>query len=255
MDISCCAWALSTPEKQALDQLASIGFEHIDVQAQTYTNSTSHVRLADLGLDIRCVGLSFNMPATAELDSPDAKTRQAALDHLTAGLDQAALYGVDTAYIVPGQDAALLDHFSESFTAAGELAATRHIKLCVEHFPGKALPTASGTLAYLRELDHPNLYLLIDSGHLQISNENPVQTIAAAGAQLGYVHLDDNDGKNDLHWALGDGVLTRDTLTDTLRALTTSTYTGPVSLELHPQLPDPKAALEQSLELVKALLA
>ncbi len=255
MDISCCAWALSGPEIQALDQLAAMGFEHLDVQACTYTHSASLVHLADLGLSIRCVGLSFNMPTSAELDSPDAKVRQAALDHLRVGLDQAANCGVDTAYIVPGQDEGLLDYFSESFIAAGDLAAARNIKLCVEHFPGKALPTASGTLAYLHELAHPNLYLLIDSGHLQISDEDPIQSIAAAGTRLGYMHLDDNDGKDDLHWALGDGVLKRDALKATLRALNDSTYTGPVSLELHPQLADPVVALQQSLELVSAILA
>ena len=75
----------------------------------------------------------------------------------------------------------------------------------VEHFPGKALPTAAGTLEYLSRLNHPNLYLLLDTGHLQMSKEDPAAVIAAAGDRLGYVHLDDNDGEADLHWPLLDG--------------------------------------------------
>lgn len=255
MNISCCAWALSGPEETALEQLSAMGFSQIDVQARTFTSATARTRMSELGLAVRCVALSFNMPAEAALDSSDKTARRAALDHIEAGLDQAASYGVDTAYVVPGVEKSLLGYFGESFTAAADLAAARQIKLCVEHFPGKALPTASGTLAYLAELGHANLYLLMDSGHLQMSNEDPLQTIAQAGSRLGYAHLDDNDGEGDLHWALLDGVLTRASLAATLAALENSAYSGPVSLELHPQLPDPAAALAQSLGLLKELLA
>ncbi|MGY8825214.1 MAG: sugar phosphate isomerase/epimerase family protein [Candidatus Latescibacterota bacterium] len=254
MDISCCAWALSGPEETALDQLASWGFDSIDVQARTFANATARTQMSALGLSVRCVALSFNIPEEAALDSPEPTARRAALAHIETGLDQAASYGVDTAYVVPGLDPELLGYFSESFIAAADLAAARNIKLCVEHFPDKALPTASGTLAYLDKLAHDNLYLLMDSGHLQISNESPVETIVQAGAKLGYAHLDDNDGEDDLHWSLCDGVLSRDALAATLEALEKSVYDGPVSLELHPELPDPAAALQQSLSLVKEIL-
>jgi len=253
MDISCCAWALSGPEETMLGQLSALGFTSIDVQARTFTSASARAHMSELGLGVRCVALSFNMPEEAALDGAEPTARRAALDHIEAGLDQAASYGVDTAYVVPGLDAELLGYFGEGFTAAADLAAARRIKLCVEHFPGKALPTASGTLSYLDELDHANLYLLMDSGHLQISNEDPIETIALAGAKLGYAHLDDNDGEDDLHWSLCDGVLTRDALFSTLDALEKSAYSGPISLELHPELPDPAAALQESLSLLKDL--
>ena len=73
---------------------------------------------------------------------------------------------------------------------------------------------------------------------------------AAAADRLAYVHLDDNDGESDLHWSLQDGVLTAEVLAATLAALGSSPYTGPVSLELNPQLPDPLAALKKSRDLV-----
>ncbi|MEC7228144.1 MAG: sugar phosphate isomerase/epimerase, partial [Candidatus Latescibacterota bacterium] len=99
-----------------------------------------------------------------------------------------------------------------------------------------------------------NLYLLMDSGHLQISREDPASVIAQAGDRLGYVHLDDNDGKDDLHWALCDGVLTRTDLRELLVALTQSPYMGPVSLELHPELKNPFESLRKSLHLVREIL-
>ena len=52
------------------------------------------------------------------------------------------------------------------------------------------MPTALGTLDFLNTIDHPNLYLLLDVGHLQISNEDPVDVIERAGDHLGYVQSD-----------------------------------------------------------------
>lgn len=254
MDISCCAWALSSPEEHALQSLADLGFAHFDVQAQTYTSASARAQIDALGLRMRCVGLSFNMEEGAALDSADLAARQRAVEHVERGLDQAASGQIDTAYVVPGDEGDLLGYFGESLVAIADMAAARHIALGVEHFPGKALPTAAGTLDYLEDLAHDNLYLLLDSGHLQISGEDPPAVIAQAGSRLGYAHLDDNDGHGDLHWALCDGVLTPTALRDLLTALDESAYTGPVSLELHPSLPDPIAALRKSAAIVRDIL-
>ena len=48
------------------------------------------------------------------------------------------------------------------------------------------------------------------------------------------MHLDDNDGVGDLHLALHDGVLTKESLRATFDALKQHGYSGRVSLELHP---------------------
>ena len=251
MNISCCAWALSEPEPRTLKQLAQLDFAHLDVQAHTYATAQSQATIEALNLQVCCIGLSFNMPEGAALDSPSADARQRAIAHIEQGLDQAAQSGADTAYVVPGEDPNRLVHFAESMLQAADLAAERQVALSIEHFPGKALPTAVGTLDYIRQLNHGNLYLLMDSGHLQLSSEDPTAVIDQAGDRLGYVHLDDNDGQDDLHWALCDGVLTRTALRALLVALANSPYAGPVSLELHPQLADPVKSISQSLSLVR----
>ena len=251
MNISCCAWALSEPEPRALKQLAQLDFAHLDVQTHTYATAQSQATIEALNMQICCIGLSFNMPEGAALDSPSADARQRAIAHIERGLDQAAQSGADTAYVVPGEDPNQLVHFGESMLQAADLAAEQQVALGIEHFPGKALPTAVGTLDYIRQLNHGNLFLLIDSGHLQLSGEDPTAVIDQAGDRLGYVHLDDNDGQDDLHWALCDGVLTRTALRALLVALANSPYAGPVSLELHPQLADPVKSISQSLSLVR----
>lgn len=245
MNLSCCTWALTGSEEDALTALAAIGFRSIDVQAKTFVSPTSRTRIDDLGLSVSCLALCFNMEDGAALDGVSA-AQQAALDHCREALDHAAALGADTAYVVPGTDPAALPQFGDALCQVADFAAERTIRVGVEHFPGKALPTAAGTLEYLSRLNHPNLYLLLDTGHLQMSKEDPATVIAAAGDQLGYVHLDDNDGEGDLHWPLLEGVLTEEALTATFTALALSSYTGPTSLELSPQLSDPVAALTQS---------
>ena len=246
MNLSCCAWSLPGPEENALATLAGIGFRFIDVQAGTYCSPSFRALIQNLGMEVCCLGLSFNMADAAALDGATARARQAAIDHCRKALDQAAELGARTTYLVPGGNPEALSHFSESLVQVADYAAARAIGVGVEHFPGKALPTAAATLAYLAALDHPNLYLLLDSGHLQMSGEDPSAVIATAGDRLGYVHLDDNDGEGDLHWPLLDGVLTEEALDGLFAALESSLYTGPVSIELSPRLPDPAAALAAS---------
>ncbi|MCB8958748.1 MAG: TIM barrel protein [Ardenticatenales bacterium] len=135
-------------------------------------------------------------------------------------------------------DPAALARYGASLQQLATAAAAHGIKVCIEHFPGRALPTAAATLAFIKGLGHDNLYLLLDLGHLQMSGEDPAAVIQAAGNRLGYVHLDDNDGVGDLHWALLDGVMTEASLGAALAALREVGYGGPLSLELSPRLPD-----------------
>jgi D-psicose/D-tagatose/L-ribulose 3-epimerase len=250
VQLSCCTWALSGPEENTLATLADIGFSSVDIQAKTFQSPDARDKIQDLGLTVSCLALSFNVDDGAALDSADPTARQTALDHCRAALDHAADLGVDTTYVVPGEDPAALPYFSQTLPQVADFAAEHSIRVGVEHFPSKALPTAAGTLEYLADLGHPNLYLLLDTGHLQMSKEDPATVIATAGDRLGYVHLDDNDGEGDLHWSLLDGVLTEEALGAIFTALGPSPYTGPVSLELNPNLPDPATALKASRDLV-----
>lgn len=255
MKFACCTWALAGPEETTLDQLTQLGFSWIDVRAIDFTADTSHARIAAHGLQLSCVGLTFALPPGTSLDSADRAVRADAIAGAANGLQHAARLGADTTYLIPGLDASPrgLARYADAVMTLAAQAATLGIKLCLEHFPGRALPTIAATLDFLQMMHHPNLYLLFDIGHAQISKEEPVAALHAAGDRLGYVHLDDNDGQSDLHWALLDGVLTRTVLRDTLTALDNLPYSGGVSLELSPQLPDPHAALQRSWQILSEI--
>lgn len=255
MTISCCTWALEGPEADTLTAIAGTGLRHIDHRPFDFRSAESRRLISDLELTPACMATGFGMPEGAALDAADAGARDTAIEHTRRALEYAHETGIRRAYLLPGEvgDAETLHRYGESVIGLAGVAAGYGIKLCIEHFPGKALATVGDTLDYIARLGHDNLYLLFDIGHAQISKEDPADSVVAAGDRLGYFHLDDNDGVSDLHWALCDGVLTRDVLQRTLAALGRIGYDGPVSLEMNPGLPDPLAAIESGYRLVRAL--
>lgn len=254
--LSCCAWAIEAPEPEALQRLADMGLQAIDIRPSGLRAEAAMRQRRDLGLQVCCLAASHEMPAGAAMDSSDAGATAAAHTHIADALTHAADAGAPCAYVVPEApvDAHSLERYANLLPGLADHGADLGVRLCIEHFPGTALPTAAATLGFLRLLDHPNLYLLFDIGHAQMSAEDPRSVLIAAADRLGYVHLDDNDGISDLHLALTDGVQSTDSLTALLAALDEVGYAGPMSIEMKADLPDPAAAIRRSIAVMQNLM-
>ena len=178
--------------------------------------------------------------------------RRTTLALLQRQVADAARLGATTAYLVPGvnTETTALTYFAEGCALLADYAAARMIRLCVEHVPVRALPTAAGALDWLGQIGHANLGLLLDVGHCLISGEDAAGVVHRAGDRLGYVHLDDNDGIGDLHWPLLTGRLTRPQLVDLMTALRAIGYHGALALELNPANPNPVDALRDGKAIV-----
>ncbi|MEM7124943.1 MAG: sugar phosphate isomerase/epimerase family protein [Chloroflexota bacterium] len=255
MNLSCCVWALSGDDEEILSQLTDLGFQQFDIQPKHFSQPQSRHYLQQENIRLGSMAASFAIPEDCTLSSADKSEADAAFAAVENALELASDLGIDTAYVVPDIDdsADAIQRYGEAVTALAERGSSLGTKLCIEHFPGRALPTIAETLDFIREIGHPNLYLLYDIGHAQISKEDIPASIEAAGPLLGYFHLDDNDGEGDLHWALLDGVMTESSLQSGLDALAHIGYNGPTSLELHWELPDPLDALRRSLEILQKL--
>ena len=251
--ISCCAWALPELNQLDLRRLREVGYKLIDMRPDTFEEPELGSAAKELGLGVSCMSIHFDADT---LHSEDSRSVESALGVVGRSCELGVSLGATVAYVVPGQDSseAALAKYGEALVKAAERAKAAGSRLCVEHFPGLSLPTALGTLKFLEAIGHPNLYLLLDLGHLQISNEDPVEVIECASERLGYVHLDDNDGKGDLHLPLLQGVMLEADLERTVAALHAVGYEDAVSLELSPKLTDPLQSLEEGYELVAPLL-
>ncbi len=252
MKVSCCIWGLPRPEIEAARQLEQIGFDSIDLRPSTLETGVPR-KAAAIPLPISCLAASFGLPDEAGLDHEDGLARTGAVAYTVRAIQEAAELGAKAVYLVPGTDtsAGSLRRYAAVLGPLAQKAQDHAMSLSLEHFPGLALPTVAATRAFVDDVGHSNLKVLVDTGHAQMEGISPAAAIEIAGDRLGYVHLDDNDGAGDLHQALLDGVLTRQHLADAFQAIDRVGYDGPISLELHPELTEPTAGLERSLQIVR----
>jgi sugar phosphate isomerase/epimerase len=250
-----------------LGQVAALGFTHVDLVAEIDRPAEQLEDLADSGLLVSCLSLGRQLPPGHSLDALDVGVRRAALTLLQCQVADAARLGATTAYLVSpplsppnfggekgGGSEKSLTYFAEGCAFLADYASARRVRLCVEHVPGRALPTAASTLDWLQQLSHPHLGLLLDVGHCLISSEDAADVVRRAGERLGYVHLDDNDGTDDLHWPLLTGRLTQEQLAAVMTALRDIGYRGALALELNPTNTDPIGALRNGKQIVERLI-
>ena len=81
--------------------------------------------------------------------------------------------------------------------------------------------------ALLRELDHPQLALALDTGHANLGEGVAHETIAA-GSLLATTHVHDNNGRQDSHLPPGHGTIDWAAWGRTLDSIG---YAGPIVLE------------------------
>ncbi|HXG11267.1 MAG TPA: sugar phosphate isomerase/epimerase [Gemmataceae bacterium] len=255
MHLSVLLSSLPLDFEPAVRRAAGLGFRYVDVVGLADRPGAHLEALADSGLLVCCAAVGRGLPDGQTLDAASVEMRRAALEQMKRQVADAARLGATHCYLVPGIDAGVEGRlrFTEACLALADFAARRMVRLCVEHVPGRALPTVAAALEWLEEVGHDNLALLLDIGHCLISGEDPAEAAERAGTRLGYVHLDDNDGAGDLHWPLLTGQLTEGALRSFLAALSTIGYGGALTLELNPANPDPEGALREGRELVQRL--
>jgi len=118
----------------------------------------------------------------------------------------------------------------------------------VNRYEGDFVNTAEEGVAFVREVGHPSLGLLLDTYHVNVEESSwtePFSRVAAAGL-LWHVHLGDNN-----RLPPGRGLIDFRSIVRTLAA---TRYTGFLSAELLAK-PDPDTAAQQTVEYMRALLA
>ncbi len=249
-----CCWALSKlASSKQLELLSSFGTGLVDVRAEDIGTEALRAGFRVHELRISCVALPFSILKLPPLSSPACTET---VQRVKADLDAAQHVGATTAYLVPDleHDRDSIVRFSRRLEELAAYASTRDVRLCLEHFPGRGLPTIRQTIEVIEGVGHPNLALVLDLGHAQITGEDAAETLRRHRELVGYIHLDDNDGSNDLHQGLFEGVLAKPTLERLLRAAHDTSWPGPLAIELSSNLDDPAASIERSVAIVRSML-
>src|SRR5690242_15379669 len=104
MHLSVLLPSFATDVAASLQSAVTLGFTHVDVVAAESRPGAELEALADSGLIVSCAAVGRNLPTGQSLDAAELAPRRAALDVFKRHLDDAALLGATSAYLVPGHD-------------------------------------------------------------------------------------------------------------------------------------------------------
>mgnify|MGYP001156899613 CR=1 FL=1 len=250
LDVALCLWGLTSPPVVATRFAVACGFQSVDVRP-----GYSEMQVVDRLLPVTCMAVAHLMPDGAALDATDRLARLSAVEHVRHGLFEAQVLGVPDIYLSPPDtaDESNLSAYRASVLTLAEEAYRVGVRVGIEHFPGRGLATVNTTLDFISDIDHSNLYLLLDIGHNQIASESVPEAIEAAGDRLLYVHVNDNDGRNDMHLGLLEGMQCEGRLQAALQAVAECPYVHSVSIEVSSKLDDPQKSIRNSLDILRRL--
>lgn len=209
-----CTGARFTP---LFRRLKAAGFDNIDVPV-IHTNKKALAalgrRLADQGLDRTAVTL---LAPGQSLISTSRAHREAGLAHLYQAIDCCHALGSP---LLSGPFFAALGEFSgapptdreramarEALRRAAERAREAKVTLAIEYlnrFEIYLLNCLDDTLAMVRDVDHPNLQMMLDTFHANIEEKDVAAAILRCAPHLVHVQCSENDrstpGAGSVRW-------------------------------------------------------
>ena len=235
---------------QVFDALASAGYEGVELLVRDpAVAEVGYVEqaLRSSGLVVAAIGTG---PLAAEgltLTSPELAIRQLTVQRLRACVDlaerlRAGLNIGKARGLVEPHPSQAWEWMREGLRAVADEAATAGVCVTVEpqSFPSlDNIQTTAAGVAFVRELAHPNLQLMIDSYHAEAGDRWPSLAYVLARDVLRHVHFADTDrlppGRGTFNLALH------------LATLEALDYSGFVTFEID-QLDDPLSTAREALK-------
>jgi len=254
--------------QDAISLIAQTGFEGVDIwggRPHVYRQDYSPAELNELRQIIAENGMSVSsfMPAfyryPHSLSNPNLKVRQDSLEYMRQCIDNAAVLGTRIVLVVP--DLSLVGQTScdsrrrltESIDICARYASQYDLKLGIEvlHFDETDLVnTSDDAIDIIRELGHTNLGVVLDTGTLNLSKENPHEAVTKLDDLLLQVHINDNHGGlKQQNLIPGEGTYN---FREFIKVLKKNSYSGFLSAELSKEYSDdPVPALRMTVERLK----
>lgn len=221
----------NVPFHPYVDKAADLGFDILEVNGGTIADMSSPDRKAlieharDRNIELTyCVGLVKQYDPS----SPDAGTRRngvAFLQKMADGIGEMGggklsgiLYGAWPTQMPRGESdkRPYLERSIASVKEAARAAQDNNVILNMEvvnRFEQFLFNTAAEAVDYVREVDSPNVKILLDSFHMNIEEDSISGAILTAGQHLGHIHLGENNrrppGRGAFPWDEFEGALKR----------------------------------------------
>jgi len=183
--------------------------------------------LEKIGKDFQSDGLSiqtFHLPYAERDDIASfyEADRRRAVDHINIWMERASILGASVCiqHSTTHQGSADLEGFDpylkqlakslgSLLPAAESLGVTIALENSLPRVRGRFGSRPEHLRVFIREFDHPNFGLCLDTGHAQVAGgmEGAIQLFEAMEPRLVAFHMQDNAGDRDSHLAPGRGLV------------------------------------------------
>lgn len=99
------------------------------------------------------------------------------------------------------------DNFVKSVKRCNQIAENQEIPLLIEPRTGEVISNSDALLRVIELVGSKNLGAILDTAHLHAAKEILPLSIEKLGENIKYVHIADNDGRDDRHFIPGDGTI------------------------------------------------
>jgi D-psicose/D-tagatose/L-ribulose 3-epimerase len=201
-----------------LERLKATGYDGVEIPL--FQGDVGHFRrLAQATRDngLACTTVTVLPDEAHSAISPDAGSREGALDHFKWAIECSAALGSDVLCGPFHQPLAVFSgqgpsedekaRAAEVHRAAAGIAAGAGLVLAIEplnRFECYFLNTMAETRAYVQRVGHPAFGALYDTFHANIEEQDPVGVIGRTADVIRHVHVSENDrgtpGKGHVPW-------------------------------------------------------
>ena len=196
------------------------------------------------------------------LSSPNEVVRQDSLAYMHECMDNAVALGAKILLIVPGHSLFRQDltdarqRMIDSIDSVCRYSQQYEIRLAIEP-ANKAVTdlanTSEDAKRIIQELGYPNLGVVIDTGHIHLSDEKPERAVEILGPLLLQVHVNDNDARRQQNLIPGEGTFEFEGF---LKVLAGAGFHGFLTVELAWDYSlDPFPAVQESMERLRRLIS
>lgn len=221
-----------------LRRIRELGFTHVELEG-VYRENLEDVFRWRHELKRECEGLGLDIvnfsPILPDLVSLVALARRDALDLYRRGVELAAFFGARTvqmdSYTPPLRYAGgtpytgtirygtryrveadpefrwdrVWDVLADSTRRCNDMARDAGLRLVMEPRVGEIVSNTDGLLRLMDAVADRNFGAILDTAHLYAQKEILVLSIEKMADRIHYLHVADNDGKENQHLAPGDG--------------------------------------------------
>lgn len=113
--------------------------------------------------------------------------------------------------------------------AIAKIAADYGLKYVIEPRIGETISNSDAMLKLIEDVNMDNFGAVLDTGHLHAAKELIPLSIEKLGEKIWYLHVSDNDGRDNWHWAPGKGNIDWDGV---FKGLKKFGFNGPIAIDV-----------------------